>query len=54
MEKAIDRRIAEIELDKRIEKKREQICKNSNNPRKKSKAKNSVHNSSDEDNGEKS
>ena len=54
MEKAIDRRIAEIELDKRIEKKREQIRKNSNNPRKKSKAKNSVHNSSDEDNGEKS
>ena len=34
MEKAIDRRIAEIELDKRIEKKREQIRKNSNNPRK--------------------
>ena len=54
MEKAIDRRIAEIELDKRIEKKREQIRKNSNNPRKKSKAKNSVHNSIDEDNGEKS
>lgn len=54
MEKAIDRRIAEIELDKRIEKKRKQIRKNSNNPRKKSKAKNSVHNSSDEDNGEKS
>lgn len=30
MEKAIDRRIAEIELDKRIEKKREQIHKKSN------------------------
>ena len=52
MEKAIDRRIAEIELDKRIEKKREQIHKKSNSKRKNANIRKNKHELKDDDSGD--
>ena len=49
MEKAIDRRIAEIELDKRIEKKREQIHKKSNSKGKNANSRKNKHELKDDD-----
>lgn len=52
MEKAIDRRIAEIELDKRIEKKREQIHKKSNSKGKNANSRKNKHELKDDDSGD--
>lgn len=52
MEKAIDRRIAEIELDKRIEKKREQIHKKSNSKGKNANIRKNKHELKDDDSGD--
>lgn len=52
MEKAIDRRIAEIELDKRIEKKREQIHKKSNSKGKNANSRKNKHKLKDDDSGD--
>lgn len=52
MEKAIDRRIAEIELDKRIEKKREQIHKKSNSKGKNANSRKNKHELKDNDSGD--
>ena len=52
MEKAIDRRIAEIELDKRIEKKREQIHKKSNSKGKNANSMKNKHKLKDDDSGD--
>lgn len=52
MEKAIDRRIAEIELDKRIEKKREQIHKKSNSKGKNANSWKNKHELKDDDSGD--
>ena len=52
MEKAIDRRIAEIELDKRIEKKREQIHKKSNSKGKNANSMKNKHELKDDDSGD--
>lgn len=52
MEKAIDRRIAEIELDKRIEKKREQIHKKSNSKGKNANSRKNKHELNDDDSGD--
>lgn len=52
MEKAIDRRIAEIEFDKRIEKKREQIHKKSNSKGKNANSRKNKHELKDDDSGD--
>ena len=52
MEKAIDRRIAERELDKRIEKKREQIHKKSNSKGKNANSRKNKHELKDDDSGD--
>ncbi len=52
MEKAIDRRIAEIELDKRIEKKRDQIHKKSNSKGKNANSRKNKHELKDDDSGD--
>lgn len=52
MEKAINRRIAEIELDKRIEKKREQIHKKSNSKGKNANSRKNKHELKDDDSGD--
>ena len=52
MEKAIDRRIAEIELDKPIEKKREQIHKKSNSKGKNANSRKNKHELKDDDSGD--
>ena len=52
MEKALDRRIAEIELDKRIEKKREQIHKKSNSKGKNANSRKNKHKLKDDDSGD--
>ena len=52
MEKAIDRRIAEIEEDEREEKKRAQIHKKSNSKRKNANIRKNKHELKDDDSGD--